>query len=72
MTGYRGLNIVLASEVVNCQSIPFCREFLDVDHAFTSFLISSIVPILLLPTHCAVSAESSISAMSSQLPCFGV
>ena len=69
--GYSLLSFTLASAVVNCHSTSFCLTFLSVSQCFVSTRRVSRSPILRF-RHCRVNALSSISAILSQLPYFGV
>ena len=69
--GYSLDNFIRAFSAVNCQLTLAFLLFLTACHAKTSFLTTSISSILLF-RHCPVSTFNSISAMFSQLPCFGV
>ena len=69
--GYSRDSFIRASSFVNCQLTLAFLLFLNCCHARTSFLTTSISSILLF-RHCPVSTFNSISAMFSQLPCFGV
>ena len=60
-----------ASSAVNCQLTFAFLLFLNSCHARTSFRTTSMSSILLFK-HCPVSTFNSISAIFSQLPCFGV
>ena len=69
--GYRRLSLVRASGLVNCQSIRDLALFRRFCQAPTSAWIWSRLSIL-RSRHCLMRTLSSISAMLSQLPCFGV
>lgn len=69
--GYNELNFTLASAVRNCQLTFAATVLRSTSHAANSprsFAMFSI----LRDKHCLVITFSSISAMSSQLPCLGV
>lgn len=69
--GYNELNFTLASVVRNCQLTLAASVLRSTSHTTNSsrrFVILSI----LRDKHCLVITLSSISAMSSQLPCLGV
>ena len=70
--GYRWLSFMRASFVVNCQQTSFCLAFRSAFHALSSFFNLSISPMRRFDKHWFPSADSSISAISSQPPCFGV
>ncbi len=69
--GYRRDSFIRASLAVNCQFTLAFLLFLTFCHALASFLMTSISSIL-RSMHWPVSTFSSISAIFSQLPCFGV
>ncbi len=60
-----------ALAVVNCHRTSTIRSFRSSSQAVTCFSNSSLVSIR-RSGHCRASTDSSISAMFSQLPCFGV
>ena len=68
--GYNLFNFILASSVVNRQS-TFASAVLRINcQAATSSFNCSLLSIL-RDKHCRDKIPSSISAISSQLPCFG-
>ena len=69
--GYRDTSFSLALSVVKCQQMFAPAWFRSVSHAASSCRSSSMSAILRV-RHCRVMTLSFISAMSSQLPCFGV
>ena len=69
--GYRDISFSLALSVVKCQQMFSLAWFRSVSHAASSRRSSSMSAIL-RERHCRVMTLSSISAMFSQLPCFGV
>lgn len=69
--GYKEFNLILASSVRNCQFTFAATVFRSTSHADNSLRRFEILSILLFK-HCLVMTLSSISAISSQLPCFGV
>ena len=69
--GYSFLSLMRASSVVNCQFTVAPRSFLRLCHVWISCFKVSWSAIR-LERHCRDSTESSISAIFSQLPCFGV
>ena len=69
--GYRDISFSLALSVVKCQQMFSLAWFRSVSHADSSRRSSSMSAIL-RERHCRVMTLSSISAMFSQLPCFGV
>lgn len=69
--GYRRCNFTRASSVVNCQLIVRDFSFRSFSQEFTAIFISSIDAMRFF-RHCADTTFSSISAILSQEPCFGV
>ena len=67
--GYKEFNLILASSVRNCQFTFAATVFRSTSHADNSLRRFEILSILLFK-HCLVMTLSSISAISSQLPCF--
>ena len=69
--GYSLFSLILASLFVNCQLMVEFLLFRCSCQSATSFFISSKVEICLFK-HCLFKTCNSISAILSQLPCFGV
>ena len=69
--GYSLFSLILASLFVNCQLMVEFLLFRCSCQSATSFFISSMVEICLFK-HCLFKTCNSISAILSQLPCFGV
>lgn len=69
--GYNELNFTLASAVRNCQLTFAATVLRSTSHAANSSRSFAMFSIL-RDKHCLVITFSSISAMSSQLPCLGV
>ena len=71
MLGYNRLNLIRASGVVNCQSMVLKELFRSFSQIATSVCMV-VISAIRRSRHCPFKALSSISAMLSQLPCFGV
>ena len=69
--GYSRLNLIRASEVVNCQLIFLALLFRFFSHA-AMWLCMAVMSGMRRSRHWPFKTLSSISAMFSQLPCFGV
>ena len=69
--GYNEHSLTLASLVLNCQLILATDELRSVSHENNSCRSASML-LIRLERHCRVITLSSISAISSQFPGFGV
>lgn len=68
--GYRDTSFSLTLPVVKCQQMLAPAWLRSISHAASSCRSPSMSPIL-RERHCRVITLSAISAMFSQLPCFG-